>query len=115
MAALAAATLAGSAIAVPPASASVSGHASFDGFAKGTVEDAVLANAETAARNNARIHGFTTCGVFESVVNQIGNTFLAVVTAGCFRATPASSRSISVDAWITVLIRCVLLDQELHQ
>jgi hypothetical protein len=31
------------------------------------------------------------------------------------RATPASSRSIPVDAWITVLIRCVLLDQELHQ
>ncbi|MEV5895891.1 ISAs1 family transposase [Nonomuraea fuscirosea] len=28
-------------------------------------------------------------------------------------ATPASSRSISVDAWITVLIRCVLLEQEL--
>ncbi|MGP3966066.1 hypothetical protein ACTWPT_60045, partial [Nonomuraea sp. 3N208] len=34
---------------------------------------------------------------------------------GSLRATAASSRSISVDAWITVLIRCVLLDQELHR
>ncbi|MGA4991542.1 hypothetical protein [Nonomuraea bangladeshensis] len=38
-----------------------------------------------------------------------------LASLACLRATAASSRSISVDAWITVLIRSVLLDQELHQ
>jgi hypothetical protein len=85
MGALAAATLAGSAIAAPAAPASASGHALFNGFAKGTVEDIVLVNAETAARDDARIHGFTTCDVFESVVHQISPTFLAVVTVRCVK------------------------------
>jgi hypothetical protein len=95
--ALAATTLAGSGIvagalvAALPASADASTNvtvrsgALFDGFGKGIEEDAALASAEAAARQNALNHGFTACDVFESVASQDARShvWFAVVTVRC--------------------------------
>ncbi|WP_431919435.1 hypothetical protein [Nonomuraea jabiensis] len=44
-----------------------------------------LAGAENAARQNALVHGFMACEVFESVVSQDARThvFFALVTVRC--------------------------------
>ncbi|MEU6786907.1 hypothetical protein ABZ912_47605 [Nonomuraea angiospora] len=67
------------------ATAATAQSALFDGFGKGVVEDTALANAESAARQNALDHGFTACDVFESVVSQDARThvFFALVTVRC--------------------------------
>ncbi|MFI6324382.1 hypothetical protein ACIBG8_43140 [Nonomuraea sp. NPDC050556] len=86
---LVAVALAGSAVSIAalPAAASVAvqGGALFDGFGKSLDEDVALANAETAARQNALRHGFSECDVFESTTSQDARThvFFAVVTVRC--------------------------------
>ncbi|MEV4576508.1 hypothetical protein AB0K16_24985 [Nonomuraea jabiensis] len=65
--------------------ASAQSGALFDGFGRGVAEDTALADAENAARQNALVHGFTACDVFESVVSQDARThvFFALVTVRC--------------------------------
>lgn len=82
MVALAAATLAGSAAALP---ASAMSGALFNGFANDLDEDVALTDAESAARQNALAHGFTFCDLFESTTSQNAKThvFFAIVTVRC--------------------------------
>lgn len=83
--ALAAAAMAGSGVAALPAVADAHGGALFDGFGKGVDEDAAVAVAESAARQNALVHGFTDCDLFETVVSQDARShvFFAVVAVRC--------------------------------
>ncbi|MGW4957954.1 hypothetical protein ACWEPL_12075 [Nonomuraea sp. NPDC004186] len=82
---LVAATLVTATVTATTTVATAQSGALFDGFGKGVVEDTALANAESAARQNALDHGFTACDVFESVVSQDARThvFFALVTVRC--------------------------------
>jgi hypothetical protein len=83
--ALAVAAMAGSGVAALPAVANAQSGALFDGFGKGIDEDAAVASAESAARQNALVHGFTDCDLFETVVSQDAKThvWFAVVAVRC--------------------------------
>jgi hypothetical protein len=82
---LVAAALVTATVTTTAAAATAQSGALFDGFGKGVAEDTALAGAESAARQNALVHGFTACDVFESVVSQDARTrvFFAVVTVRC--------------------------------
>lgn len=82
---LAAAAMAGSGVAALPAAADARGGALFDGFGRGVDEGVAVADAESAARQNALVHGFTDCDLFETVVSQDAKThvWFAVVAVRC--------------------------------
>ncbi|AQZ61378.1 unnamed protein product [[Actinomadura] parvosata subsp. kistnae] len=86
--ALAAAALAGSGVAaaatLPASAAAVVSSTLFTGMGQSLDEDTALAIAEADARADAAAHGFTECGVFESVSAQSPKlVWTAWVTVRC--------------------------------